>query len=436
MKMEILTLGEKIKAKRKEMNMTLKDLAEDRVTPGQISLVESGKSKPSIDLLEYLAEKLNTDIEYFLETEEKQATRICEFYANIAEAAVNAENTLRAKEAIEKGIHYAEKYKLHYFKGKFDLAFAYLKFQNKELEEAQQYCISANSIFLKTENIDDIIKSFILIGTITLEMGYISTALNYFMQADSILNEYSLMDEILKAKIFYYIAICQSKMGNISQAIEYSLLVKDRLKLLDDKREYAETLMILSIAYSQDNKVKEALKYAKEAKKIFDEINDVHEIANIETNLGVIFAKGHNMEESFSHLNKALKLKNDIKDDTVPDTMLIICDNFLQLGEFDKALEIITSIMDELEYEQHLYRIKCFEYQFKIYCKKNDVKKAEETLLNAIKYLETLDFGKQLGDFYAITGKFYIEIGEKELALKFINKGLDTYKNLGIILND
>lgn len=433
--MEILTLGEKIKAKRKEMNMTLKDLAEDRVTPGQISLVESGKSKPSIDLLEYIAVRLNTDIEYFLETEEKQATRICEFYANIAEAAVNAENALRAREAIEKGIHYAEKYNLTYYKGKFDLAFANLKYLNRELEEAQQYCISANSIFLKTENIDDIIKSFILIGIITLEMGYTSTSLNYFMQADSILNEYSLMDEVLKAKIFYYIAICQSKMGNMSQAIDYALLVKDRLKLLDNKREYAETLMILSIAYSQENKVKEALKYAKEARKIFDEINDVHEIAGIETDIGIIFAKGHNMEESFLHLNKALKLKNDIGDETVPDTMLIICDNHVQLGEYDKALKIISSIMDELDYEQHLYRIKCYEYQFKIYSKMNDVKKAEETLLNAIKYLETLDFKKQLGDFYVLTGKFYTEIGEKELALKFINRGLDIYKNLGIILN-
>lgn len=50
--MEILSLGEKIKRRRKELNMTLKDLAGDRITPGQISLVESGKSNPSMDLLE------------------------------------------------------------------------------------------------------------------------------------------------------------------------------------------------------------------------------------------------------------------------------------------------------------------------------------------------------------------------------------------------
>ena len=53
--MEILSLGEKIKRRRKELNMTLKDLAGDRITPGQISLVESGRSNPSMDLLEYLA---------------------------------------------------------------------------------------------------------------------------------------------------------------------------------------------------------------------------------------------------------------------------------------------------------------------------------------------------------------------------------------------
>ena len=37
--MEILTLGDKIKRRRKELEMTLKDLAGDRITPGQISLV-------------------------------------------------------------------------------------------------------------------------------------------------------------------------------------------------------------------------------------------------------------------------------------------------------------------------------------------------------------------------------------------------------------
>jgi transcriptional regulator with XRE-family HTH domain len=73
--MEILSLGEKIKRKRKQLNMTLKDLAKDRITPGQISLVESGRSNPSVDLLEYLADTLNTTVEYLMESEESQAEK-------------------------------------------------------------------------------------------------------------------------------------------------------------------------------------------------------------------------------------------------------------------------------------------------------------------------------------------------------------------------
>ena len=75
--MEILSLGEKIKRRRKELNMTLKELAGERITPGQISLVESGRSNPSMDLLEYIAITLNTSVEYLMETEKTQAEMIC-----------------------------------------------------------------------------------------------------------------------------------------------------------------------------------------------------------------------------------------------------------------------------------------------------------------------------------------------------------------------
>ena len=86
--MKILSLGEKIKLRRKELNLTLKNLAGDRITAGQISLVESGKSNPSMDLLEYLAFALNVTVEYLMETEETQAEKICIYHENIAESKI------------------------------------------------------------------------------------------------------------------------------------------------------------------------------------------------------------------------------------------------------------------------------------------------------------------------------------------------------------
>lgn len=147
--MEILSLGEKIKRRRKELNMTLKDLAGDRITPGQISLVESGKSNPSMDLLEYLAETLNTSIEYFMESEDTQAEKICKYYENIAESHIINDNLNIAEQYIEKSLYYAEKYNLEYRKAR-NLYLRGLIYMHKgDLPVAQQYLLSSNVIFIK-----------------------------------------------------------------------------------------------------------------------------------------------------------------------------------------------------------------------------------------------------------------------------------------------
>ena len=99
--MEILALGEKIKRRRKELNMTLKDLAGDRITPGQISLVESGRSNPSMDLLEYLAGELQTSVEYLMESEETQAEKISIYYEQMAEAYILAGDYFSGEKYIE-----------------------------------------------------------------------------------------------------------------------------------------------------------------------------------------------------------------------------------------------------------------------------------------------------------------------------------------------
>ena len=74
--MEILSLGEKIKKLRKDQNMTLKELAGDRITAAQISHIERDKSHTSYELLEYLADKLGVSVDYLLETKEMQSKKI------------------------------------------------------------------------------------------------------------------------------------------------------------------------------------------------------------------------------------------------------------------------------------------------------------------------------------------------------------------------
>ena len=431
--MEILTLGEKIKSKRKEMNMTLKELAGNRITPGQISLVESGKSKPSIDLLEYIADKLNTDMEYFLESEEKQATLICKFYINIAESAISAGNTLRAEEYIEKGKQYAQKYNLIYLKGRFDMAYSLLEYMKEDYETAQQYCISANGIFLKTNSLEDTVRSFILQGMITMKMGYTSIALSYFQQGDSMMNENNQVNEQLKAKLFYYMAQCNYKLGNSQQAVEYATLASERIKIINDRKKYAETLMILSIAYSQENKIDEALKYATEARKRFNEIDDTVNLAAMESDLGVIFSDGNNMDEAFLHLEEALRIRRGLSDDDIPDILLKLCDNYINVNDLDNAEKVMNEIKDSIKEDQKDYILRCYKCQYRIYFKRGMTEKAEDILLEAVKYTRLLGCKKELGDYYTLLGQFYDSINDSQKALSCMKKGIDIYTELGVI---
>lgn len=429
--MEILTLGEKIKSKRKEMNMTLKELAGDRITPGQISLVESGKSKPSIDLLQYISEKLNTDIDYFLESEEKQATLICQFYINIAESAIIAGNTSRAEEYIEKGMQYAEKYNLLYLKGRFDMAYSILEYVNGNYENAQQYCISANSVFLKTNNIEDSVKSFILQGLITMKMGYTAIALDYFQQGDNMLNESNHVNEHLKAKLLFYIALCNHKLGNYQKALEYAAMASERIKILNDKKKYAETLMLLGIAYSQENKINDALKYAVEANKRFNEIDDAVQMADMELQLGVIFADGNNMDESFAHLQESLRITKGLTGESNIEALFNICENYININRLNDAEKVIEEIENCLKGEQYEYRLRYYKCQYRINLKKKESDKAEENLLEAEKLAESLGWKKKLGDIYTMMGQFYVSIDDNQKGLEYIKKGIEIYEEIG-----
>lgn len=63
-------LGERIKLMRKERKMTLADVAGSRLTKGMLSLIENGKANPSMESLQYIAERLNVSVTDLLQERE------------------------------------------------------------------------------------------------------------------------------------------------------------------------------------------------------------------------------------------------------------------------------------------------------------------------------------------------------------------------------
>ena len=431
--MEILSLGEKIKRTRKELNMTLKDLAGDRITPGQISLVESGKSNPSMDLLEYLAEALNTSIEYLMESEESQAEKVCCYFENMAESYIIGESLNNAEQYIEKALYYAEKYNLEYRKAKNLYLRGVVYMKKEETALAQQFFLSANVIFIKNNYHEETVNTFLNLGKITLDLKAYHSSCSYFQQAEKVYSDNDIGNDFLLGEIYYYIAYTYFKLENSDKAMDYSFLAKEKFRQLDDKKEYAKALLLLSEQYSKQGDLNNAIKYSKKTLDVYKEIEDGQLIAEIENNLGKLFYEFENLEESFIHLNKAKEIRIRNKDKKLVNTLINICENFIKLKDIEKAKLTLNEIIQAIDDGSDKALIQYYLLKYKVELLESNTKEAENTLLLALNFVVNMDYVKETAEISIIIGKFYLDCGKDKEAAEYLNKGVENFKKIGVI---
>lgn len=433
--MEILTLGEKIKRKRKELDMTLKDLAKDRITPGQISLVESGRSNPSMDLLEYLADTLETSVEYLMESEETQAEKISIYYEQIAESHILSGDYIMGEKYIENALYYVEKYNLEYRKAKTLYLRAQIYMRKNQLNLAQQYFLSSNVIFIKNNNYEEIINTFLNLGKISLKLKSYHSSNSYLKQAEKVYLDNNIGDDLLLGKIYYYISTSYFDVENMEKAMTYSVLAKNKFEQVNNKEEYAKTLLLISEEYNKKGDLSNAIKYSQKTLGVYKELDELSNISDIENNLGKLFYKFENIEESFKHYEISKDIRIRRKDYKIIDTLINIYENHIKLKNILKCEEILKEIELYIEDDDIEKIIQLNILWYRIYNMKEMKKKSENILIDTYKLSKANNLHKQSGKLAIIIGKFYIDNKREVEAAKYLNEGVNMFKEVGIISN-
>ena len=431
--MEILSLGEKIKRRRKELNMTLKDLAGDRITPGQISLVESGKSNPSMDLLEYLADTLKTSIEYLMETEEYQAEKICIYFENMAEACMIDDDLGSAERNIDMSIYYAEKYNLEYRKAKNLYFKGKIHNKREEYTAAQEFFLSANAIFIRLNKYEDTINTLLSLGKVTYKLRAYHSAISYFQQAEKVYCDNEIGNDMLIAEIYYHIALTYYKLGHIEKSINYSFLVKQKFDQLGNKRSDGKALMLLAEEYNKKGDLDNAIKYSKKTLDTFKELEDSYYIGQIENNLGRLFYEFENIEESFVHLNRAKEIRQQNNDDKLSETLVNLCEVYIKLKDLDNCNKVLEELIDNIRDGDNSGLINYYFLKYRVNLLEGNHKEAEHTLLTALNFAQNMELLKQAAEISITLGKFYIDNKLDKEAAKYLNQGVEIFKELGII---
>ncbi|MEG2353163.1 MAG: tetratricopeptide repeat protein [Clostridium sp.] len=431
--MEILSLGEKIKRKRKEFNMTLKDLAGDRITPGQISLVESGKSNPSMDLLEYLADNLGTSVEYLMESEESQAQKICVYFENMAKAYLLNGDVEKSEIYLEKALLYSEKYLLslieaeaHYIRGKIYL-------YKKAYSLAQQSFLESNVIFMKNNAYEKVIKTLLNLGIITLTLRAYHSSITYFQQAEKLYKDNEIGDDYLIGEIYYFISYNYFKLENVDKARHYCYLAENQFKILNDKKHYAKNLLKLAEVASDDGDMERAIKYSNKSLRVYREIDQNKLTSSIENDLGKLFSEFNLIETSFNHLNRAREMRVQQNDDMLIETLINICENHIRLKNIEKSKKLLSEIREFANDKNPKVIIKYYLLKYRVDLQEQSEIEAENTLIMALTISKNMELIKSAGDISIILGNFYMSKGNMIDASKYLSEGMEIFKELNII---
>ncbi|MTI46634.1 helix-turn-helix domain-containing protein [Sporosalibacterium faouarense] len=424
--MVVLSLGEKVKQLRQGKEMSLRELAGDFVSKAHLSLVENNKRSPNLKLLEYLAEKLDINLEYLLETELQQVERYCKLWIEEMKSQAVLLNLERVLELSENIFRYADEYNLIEMLGQTNLILGQTYLSIKKFDKAQKYIDSAILYFYEIKDYRKLSISLVKLGNVYYRKGLYEISLNNYQRALSFYGKLDVEDLKLKSNIYFNLAACHNDMKNSDLAIRYADEVCKIDKEVSDKERYAKSLIKFSSTLIRANKYEDALCILRESNNVLDNEYQPTIKAQIENNLGYIYLKTDQLDKAYEHLLEAKQLKVSYNPEDLPSTLYELHKYYLLVDEESKALEVLEEALEFSKIKGlKKYIIEGLNLYIDYYIKKEDDKSALEKFPSLIDVLKSTQRKKDLVDVYLKKGNLLMKVGKEKESLQAFNKGYE-----------
>lgn len=211
------SLGTRIRKLRKEQKLTLEALAGDRLTKGMLSQIENDKAKPSMESLDYIAERLGVKASELLEQVTSSSIRHLLEQVEILFAELKLGHTDHVQQIVEMIKPYVEDLSLSYEAGRLLYIYAAAQHHAK-LTTWESPLQQARFMFKEINLLSHWFETYIF------ESGILSEERNYKMAYSCILQakkeaeqEKYQLDSRDTVKMAYYISIFQLAIGEYEE---------------------------------------------------------------------------------------------------------------------------------------------------------------------------------------------------------------------------
>ena len=430
--MNILSLGEKIKKLRKENNMTLKELAGDRITAAQISHIERDKSHTSYELLEYLSERLDVSIDYLLETKEMQSKKITDNLILQSEIYIKRDALDEAEKEIHEIIEICEEYGLSENYGKCNYLLGDIYLKRKDGATANFYFEKALFYFIKNDDKKRIFQCYMNIANIYFDEEFYQVSLTNYYFAKDILEEINIDDPDTYKELYSKISKCYMKLNDSEKSLEFI----EKIGNIDNDyspEQEIELLVLKAKKLLAEGEYVKSKDYFAKALKIIEKEENKDKLAQIYLTVGSIYAEMGDNEKFLEYSEKVYDIKKNDTDEYMMNSLYNIIQSYIDADDFEMAkkyskLALAAAIKNKSKYDEY----KALKYYCDIYKYKGETDISIEYLIKCIEIVSKLDEEKILGNLYIELGQLYSGIS-KEKELECYQKGITIFKDLEII---
>jgi tetratricopeptide (TPR) repeat protein len=421
--LEILSTGEKLKRARIFKGITLKELCGNRISIAKMSCIENGKVKADKELLKYVAEKIEIDLEYLIQDVYEQILNNLKMIKKNISCDNDAENKLK------DNLNYALKYK--YYGLAFELIhvlFSYYLEENNvgkiQLIVSQYYDLYQRNNTEENTYIyfKDMARYLSQNGEYIESISYYSRIREIFQQNRNGFNssEYCL--------IGYNEALCYQNLKKSDKAYE---ILSDIIDYVDDLENDESKGKIYHIYATVCIKLKKDCvdEYKKKAFK-YQEYNLIS-LALSNGHYGKYYFEVGQKEKAIIEIEKGIEIfPNDNTEKNVE--FLNYCTNILiENLEYEKAYKITEESLNMAILTDNIKLIE------KSYYLKGTILQKIDKCAEAEKYMNlSLDLLLKVGsreerkNRYIDMGQLYYQLGSITDSLKYFNLAFKIENNI------
>jgi transcriptional regulator with XRE-family HTH domain len=420
----MLTLGQKIKAIRKEKGLTQAELVEDRITRNQLSLIENGINNPSIGTLEFIAQRLNVPMSYFLSNDDFSMHK-CQRLVTKAESLLDSgeyERVISEIESFLSSVNNLEDNSMGDLLGRV-YALLGIAYYHIDKVKSKQILFEAIVHLESSDNSAYLCKAYNRLGVIFIEEANFEQAEFYLSKANNLIININLENVLLKLNIAYNLSLMYLKQGKYAGIIDF---VNDNLKYSKKYKifhNFGEFNMLLSIAYRYTFNYRQSIMCTLKAIEYFQFSDDETNKYNCYTNLGLYYRLSGDYENSLKYLDMSKKYFEYTEKyrKSLNAKSEIVKTMFLAENKYDTYCRLVNEALNDLG-NSHENKSDLLSIKGVCLLESNDIDGAHKLFTEAESLLKNTEYSEFIAYAYLGLSKICKHNNEWENAYKYLDK--------------